>query len=342
MNGRGSLERLTLDQWQAYVEGHGEATIFHTRAWLDLLVEQYRFPLHLLALKNSGEVVAAAPFLETHRLFGPRKLVSLPFSDSIQLLSASPSAAKAFRERLAGEHIAGIEAIVMRTDKPIEPPRAPAPWVRHRVELARPVAEIQAAFHRSVHTNVRKARRRGLSVAFRKDADAMGIFYRLQLLTRRRLGVPNQPRRFFQRFYDALIATGPGRVAIVSRSGQPVAAGVLLSFNGTTVYKYAAADPRTFGDRPTDLLAATAIDSATGAGEHTFDFGITRADQAGLLRFKDKFATTRVDVFNEAILGTPEPLTELSPSMSVLSFAIRHSPMLICQMVGDLFYRFSP
>ena len=54
--------------------------------------------------------------------------------------------------------------------------------------------------------------------------------------------MPVQPRRFFQMIWENLIKTGLGLVLIAEAAGQPVAAAVILAWNGTMIGKFIASD----------------------------------------------------------------------------------------------------
>src|SRR5262249_57488518 len=83
---------------------------------------------------------------------------------------------------------------------------------------------------------VRQAERRGLRARVGRTADDVEAFYRLHLLTRRRQGVPIQPRRFFGAIWQHLIAAGHGRVVLVETpEGRPVAGAVVLAWNGNSI-----------------------------------------------------------------------------------------------------------
>ncbi len=75
-----ALERLTLDEWQAFVAGNPDSSAFHHEKWLRLLMDQYGFDNRILTLKRNGGVLAAVPFLETDSVRGKRKWGSVEMS----------------------------------------------------------------------------------------------------------------------------------------------------------------------------------------------------------------------------------------------------------------------
>ena len=95
---------------------------------------------------------------------------------------------------------------------------------------------------------VRKAGREGVDVRRSNSAaDVLEVFYRQHVTTRRRLGVPVQPRRFFEVLARDYIEPGLGFVVIASLGDTPVASAVFLAWNRRIEYKYSASD-RSHGD----------------------------------------------------------------------------------------------
>ena len=94
------VRHLTLDEWQVFADSHPDRTIFHHRNWIQLLVDTYGFRLHIPAVKQNGHILAAVPFLETRNIWGARKLISLPFSDCMSILSQCGDAVRRLRKEL--------------------------------------------------------------------------------------------------------------------------------------------------------------------------------------------------------------------------------------------------
>ena len=121
----------------------------------------------------------------------------------------------------------------------------------------------------------------------------------MHVATRRRQGVPTQPKSFILRF-DELFERDLGFVLIVRDGEQTIAAAVFLSFNGTLIYKYGASDPAALGKRPNNLLFLEAIRGGCAAGMHTLDLGRTDVDHKSLREFKTSWgAHERVLEYHE-------------------------------------------
>ena len=336
-----AISFLTLDQWQRVVESHPASTAFHHRNWIELLIRQYGLKHHIPAVKRGGQVVAAIPFLETKGLFGRRKLVSLPFSDSVPVLSTSSDGLELMRDAVQAWQVDDYDAIVVRSNEPLSGIASTSHCVRHVIDVDRPFNEIEREFRNSVVRNYRRAESRHLRFQCRTDPDAMEAFYKLHLMTRKKQGIPIQPKKFFARLHETVLQQGLGYVGVVSKDDQPLAAGVFLKYKETVIYKYGASAPRALEHRPNESLFYNAIRRTSEQGYSRFDFGVTAKNNDGLCRFKRKWGAAEIDAYQVYLSGEPQPELERLYILKLLSFVIRHSPTAVCRLFGEAFYQLS-
>jgi lipid II:glycine glycyltransferase (peptidoglycan interpeptide bridge formation enzyme) len=171
--------------------------------------------------------------------------------------------------------------------------------------LGRSPADVYAGFHRTqVH---QRAERQGLTVRrATRPQDLVDTFYQLHLLTRRRLRVPVQPRRFFRLLWENTISTGLGSVLIVEVAARPIAVVVFPAWNGTVVRKFSASDASTLSLRPNHLLLWHAIRTACEQGYRWFDFGRTNVGHEGLRSFKRSWGAAEDSLVYGTLDGRPE------------------------------------
>ncbi len=327
-------------RWLRLVERAPQTTIFHHPLWLGLIGRHYRYPLAAAALLDAaGEAVAGLPLaLVASRLTG-RRLVALPFSDSCPPLVAQDAPGDA-AQRLA----AAVEDLRRSRAMPVEVrgafPALAAPverFLQHRVDLTPGLEEVERAYTSQVRRNVRKARREGVEVRRHVDAAALDEFYALHLRTRRRLGVPTQPRAFV-RGLGELLTGGHGFVSIARLAGRPVAAALFLHAGGTLTYKYGASDPEFQQARPNNLLFADAIAWACERRLRELDLGRTDLGHDGLAAFKRSWGAAETPLAHTYAGG---PIPEPGPSLAerVLAPVIRRGPALTGRVIGEVLYR---
>jgi CelD/BcsL family acetyltransferase involved in cellulose biosynthesis len=335
--------RLTDPRWKDFVTEHPGATPFHHPDWADLVADCYGFRAFALATTDDrGAIRAGLPVVEVRRLRGGAKWVSLPYTDYCPPLASGrreeEELASALRRASWSSGVGRVE---------VRGPLAGAPAasrtaLRHLLLLDDDPAGVYAGFHRSqVQRSIRRAEREGLTVrSAAHPSDLADTFYRLHLRTRRRQGVPVQPRRFFRLLWERVISKGLGSVLIVEASGQPVAAAVFLTWNGTVIYKFGASEASAWPMRPNHLLFWHAIRTACEQGHRWFDFGRTDLGHTGLRAFKLSWGALEEPLVYRT-LGGPEPSPEADGRAArVLGSVIRRSPLLVCRAAGETLYRY--
>jgi CelD/BcsL family acetyltransferase involved in cellulose biosynthesis len=310
--------------------------VFHHPAWAETLSACYGFPSSVLVVTGAdGAIAGGAPVLEVRRPLGPRRWVSLPFTDSCPPLAdaeAMPVLVEALRTRAGRSELRG----------PVPDGKVVAAGVRHVLSLSPDPEELLRRLSPMHRRNIRRAESRLVTVQ-RGGSEQLETFYRLHLLTRRRLGVPVQPRRFFALLGERLLDRGLGHVLTAHVDGQPAASALFLEANRTIVYKYGASDPRFWDARPNNLLFWTAIRDAAGRGCHTMDFGRSDYGDAGLRRFKSGWGAQEEPLFYTVFGGDGGGPDEAGRGRAgaVLRAVIRRSPVWVCRMLGELLYRYA-
>ena len=263
--------------------------------------------------------------------------ISLPFTDECPVLVRDPAAGRAFFAALGGAgarlemrtHVNAVgwatraEAVVQVLDLDPQPER-----VRQRFASSQ------------VMRNIRRAEREGVGVRAATSTEDLAAFYALHTRTRRRLGVPVQPRRFFDLLWSRMIEPGLGSVLLASRDGTTLAGALFLSWNGTTIYKFGASDPEGWPARPNHAVLWTAIQASCLRGDRRFDFGRTDLGDTGLQAFKSGWgAGARPLVYSsldpKLLAGTD------GPARRAMATAIRRGPAWVCRGVGEALYRYA-
>jgi hypothetical protein len=306
-------------------------------------MDTYGYPAFALAaVDRAGNIGAGLPVIEVAQPLRSRRLVSLPYTDVLSPLALQDTA---LDELAAGldeerEHRAAsafeIRAVVTAPEATIS-----SNAVIHTLRLADGAATIRDGFKSTVRQDIAKASRSGVSV--RRAAtidDVADIFYRLHLRTRRRLGVPVQPRRYFVELWQRIIEPGLGFCLIAESERRPVASGVFLAWRSTLIHKYGASDERFLNLRPNHFLLWEAIRWGAENGYEVFDFGRTDHGQDGLRRFKSSWGA-REDPLVYSSLGDPSSSSRSLSTPGLVTSVIRYSPPVLCRALGELLYRYA-
>jgi CelD/BcsL family acetyltransferase involved in cellulose biosynthesis len=338
-----TLDPLVDPRWTALLDAAPQAVVFHHPAWLRLLQDAYRHPISALGLVGpDGALVAGLPYARVSSRLTGRRLVALPFSDLCPPVlhgAAPPGVGRALAEELdALRRGLGVGLEVRARTAAWAPGLPGTRFHHHLLPLEGGVDAVQGRFRKpQVLRGVRRALREGLRVERRTDRAALEAFYRLHLRTRRRQGLPTQPRRFVLGL-EGLFAARLGFVLVVHREGRPLAAAVFLAFHDVLTYKYGASDPRCLGARPNNLLFMEAIRLGCETGMHALDFGRTDWGHESLRAFKLAWGAEE-RVLRYSHLADVVPRGDRGRADEVLAAVLRRSPPLASRLVGEALYR---
>jgi CelD/BcsL family acetyltransferase involved in cellulose biosynthesis len=331
-------------EWAAFVAAQSQGTCFVEPAWVQTIARCYRYKAFVLVQRGqTGRIVAGIPLIETRRPTGQRRWVSLPFSDECSpLVSVGGSAEDLVRMTDSLRRQRGVAALQVRTALPLELGVTEQVAVTHTLTLPGADGSPSAARPRaSVRRHVATARRLGVVVRFADTAaDLVNSYYGLHVRTRRRQGVPSQPRRYFRLLWEQMIAPGHGFVLLATSGSRTVAGAVYLLGRSTVTYKYGASDKGSWSLHPNHAVMSTAIAWAADQGYGAFDFGRTDLDNPELMRFKESWGAVARPLRYTYVPGA-ESYGGTRKAAAVLSPLIRHSPDVVCRGIGELMYRYA-
>jgi CelD/BcsL family acetyltransferase involved in cellulose biosynthesis len=336
------LKLLAVDdpRWREFVDSRAEALPFHDPGWANLLARCYGFRSWVVALEDGvRQIDCGIPMLEVRRPLGTRRWVALPFTDFSPVLGRRQD--EFFSALLDDVQQRRVEAIEIRapfTARPGVHPRLAG--FRHVLPLSADCDDVLRGMSSMHRRNIRKAQRLDMSVVRASTTEAVDAFYGLHLQTRRRLGVPVQPRRFFHLLGGWLQEHGVGFVLTVMLHETPIASAVFLTRRGTLVYKFGASDARFWEHRPNNLLFWSAIKWACENDYQTLDWGRTDPEDAGLRAFKTGWGAQEQPLQYSVISGRPPTLMH-TRNASYLKVLIRRSPAWVCEVLGALLYRYA-
>ena len=281
-------------EWDEAIRMHRDATIFHSSAWARVLANTYGHRPCYIQMSLNGNPFALVPMMEVQSALTRSRGICLPFSDYCAPLTFSsfghelvtPKLQQVARERRWNYFELRSHSII--------PDSVPASksYYGHSLDLRIGSEALISNFSSSVKRAVRKAQRSGLSVSMQTSLDAMAQFYKLHVRTRRRHGVPPQPRSFFINIQGHLISDGFGFIVLVECQKRPIAAAMFFKLRRHAVYKFGASDERLQELRANNLAMFEGIRYLAEEGAETLHFGRTDKDNEGLRRFKLSWGAT--------------------------------------------------
>jgi lipid II:glycine glycyltransferase (peptidoglycan interpeptide bridge formation enzyme) len=338
------INPLADPRWDGFVASHPRASVFHSSAWIDALRRTYGYtPVAFTTSLPGQELKNAVLFCRVESWLTGRRLVSLPFSDHCEpLLDRFEDLnlfAAALDQRTRDNRLRYVEI------RPVCSPSDPGAFLHphesfafHLLDLSPGADALFRNFHKdSTQRRIRKAEREALHVEEGRSDALRDQFFHLLLLTRRRHGLPPQPKIWFDNLIDCLGENLTIRVA--SKENQPAAAILTLRFRTTVTYKYGCSDPKFNNLGATQLLFWRTIQEACSSGMEHLDLGRSDTDNPGLVTFKDRWGAERSTLtYLRHPLQHNSLRTRSWGSHFVRSFCT-HAPDRLLSGVGTFFYR---
>jgi CelD/BcsL family acetyltransferase involved in cellulose biosynthesis len=343
---------LEDSRWDEFVQRHPRSSAFHTRGWLEALRRTYGFtPLALTTSPPESPLENGWLFCSIDSWLTGRRWVSLPFSDHCQPLNADVACEEqflaAFKEILVRERLRYIEV------RPLQPPASPSlpptllsskrTYCFHHVDLT---PELQILFRNShkdsTQRKIQRADRERLRYEEGRSPALIDVFYGLQLLTRRRHGLPPQPKEWFRNVAACVGEAAHFRVAYKDK--QPLAAILTIRHKNTVMYKYGCSDAVYHNLGGMHFLLWKTIEDAKREGLRTLDLGRSDPWSEGLITFKDRWGSQRSVLCYSRYTSAQSPRgvyadPDRNRKNQLFLNLFTHRPHSLSRMVGELFYR---
>ncbi len=337
------IEEITIDRWQQYVESHPESTVFHHKNWIELLQEQYGYDLKIVALFKNNTIIVGIPFLRTSTFTGKKRLVSLPFTDYLEPLSNSDSNISLLLSYIKKEYNSSFHQIEIRFNlDEISNEFRYDGFVRHILSLSSNYKDVFSTFKMTqVQQCINKAMNDGVTIGLNTDLNSLSEFYRMHLKVRKYHGTPIQPKSFFYKLKKKIFDKNLGFIIVAYLAKIPIAASIFMYYKNTIIYKYSASDYNYLSYRPNNLILWSAIKWGCENGLKYFDFGISKKEDKGLITFKSGWGTKEINTFY-FYLSKKGSVPKMKIGNNIyMKKLIQKSPLFICRLIGELFYKYA-
>lgn len=301
------LQVLTseIGDWDALLRDFPSRSVFHTRAWLELLCATHGLRPHLFRVEaGDGGCQALWPFLELRK--GPLRVLGSPLPGwgtayLGPLFRPGTEPGPVCRAVLARPEIrraSYLEARVLTGEPPVS--LASLGWREllqfetYLLSLERTEEELWQGVGSKTRNMVRKATKNGFEVEIETDPSCLDDFFAMSLEVFERWDLrPPFDLRFLRALWDHLAPAGRLRVQSAFLEGERAATVVLLHDDQTMYYWGGGSFDRFRKLSPNNLLLWEAILAARELGLRRFDF-VSSSGTAG--RFKKSFGPEPVAI----------------------------------------------
>jgi hypothetical protein len=130
-----------------------------------------------------------------------------------------------------------------------------------------------------------------------------------------------------------------GFILLAYQDQKCLAGAIFLHWQQTLTYKYSASSGEGRNLCPNNLILWSAIRWGCEHGYTIFDMGRTDLDNSGLRWFKKGWGAKEVPLYYSRLPAVPSD-HENKYLTSALKALIRNTPAEVCQLAGELFYKY--
>ncbi len=356
MNEVSLIDPLTDSRWEDFVQKHPYALIYHSTGWKRVLEKSFKHMKgHYIILTDSHgkNIEAALPVYIVDSWLLGKRLVSLPFATICDPLVLDVAELERLLEMLIDFYrkskASSLEIKSLKSHRVIEGIKSHRLTVlkqfkHHYLYLSPDPEEVRKKFRqKSVRSAIRKAERGDLIFNDDNTESELRNFYDLYVRTRKELGLPPQPFKFFKNIWTEFANKNIFKILLASYKGKPVAGLAYFKFKKRISTEFAGW-VRGYKDlNANSLLYWSAIKQGCEEGYEIFDFGRTAYENKGLMNFKQHWGTIEEDIhsfyYPDNIIPALED-TFSNKKKEIIQCVLREkTPDFIAKLVGDFCYR---
>ncbi len=338
----------TDKNWDDFVLREPSGTIFHTANWARVIQQTYGYEPYFIANVEDGEITAGIPFFILKGKLRKKRLVSLPFTDECPPLFTTAAdlenVVSSIIKMMKKGAIGYIEIRGGNFD--FEKQFAFKKYSYYKKFLLNLSPGLDILWRnfkqKSVRYPIKKAQRHGVEIIRTIELHDMEIFYRLNLLTRRKHGVIPQPFKFFKNIVTEIFNAGLGFLLIARYGKKPIGASVFFTFKDVIYYKFNASHPYYLEYQPNHLILWSAIQWGVENGYRKLDLGRTAPDNQGLMAFKRHWGAQEADLpyYHWPEIEGVSAIKESSKKYQIASSILKKLPLPVLEFSGRIFYKY--
>lgn len=331
------------ENWNQDILSFPDYSFFHSSEWCKVLNTSYNYkPLYLVA-KSGNDKSAIIPLLFVESFFSRKKISSLSFTDFCEpLLMERMNFEPLFAEIIIRAKLLKANSINFNGISSYLSERIPAyTFFEHNLDLVPDNEAIFSNFSTNHRRNIRKAEKQDLKCKIDNSKIGINEFIKLNVLTRKKHGLPPQPDYFFINLWNYVLRKDMGDIFLVSTKSNIIAGAVFLRIGEKVIYKYGASDESFQKMKPNNMLMWEAIKFYSNNSYKNFSFGKTELENEGLRKFKLSWGTNErnlnayfFDVKNEQFIKSETKTTGMHNTI------FKKMPLGLLKAIGNLTYKY--
>ena len=329
-----TLEPITIQSdntWESVIQQCPNTTAFQSAAWGNVLTNSFKQlePTYLL-VKEDTKLIGGIPAFVFQPIPGIRLWHSMPWNlfGGVQIIDSVEvdqrdliSTVLTYIESKASEN--GLcelnltltpNATVQYGDYLIEYGYQTEERFTHILNTNGDIDALWSSYNKRVRGAVRKAQKSGVQVNDTESDEDLTEFYKMYLMTVKRLGGTPKPHMLMK----MLLQQGVAKLAIASYEGRIIAGLLYLYYNQTVTLWCEASLPEYLQYRPNNAIFHHIITWACKEGYEQVDFGASPPENEGLIAHKEQYRAKKTDFCSYTKIVSPFKRSLWTRSESIL------------------------
>jgi len=317
-----------------------ELPVFYSRAWANALTSSYGYKPLYFSISDNGHLRAFIPVMEIDSLLTGRRGVALPFTDTCDpLVSCKEDFAALLGAILAHGKSSDWKYFELRGGYDYLAHETPSEtFIEHQIDLKPSLDSIEQNIRNSFKRNIQKSIRNNVKIKIAQTRQAFRHFIDLNSLTRRRHGIPPQPKAFFRNLYNSCIKDH-GFVFLAIHDQKVIASAIFLTHQKHVTYKYGASDFGFQNLRPNNLLIYEALKFFKERGYQRLTLGRTHPGNAGLIQFKNGLTKMTNAVHYYRYNFSKGEFVQVNGGLEKFNPIFNRMPISLLNFAGKIFYK---
>jgi len=336
------INPLDLQNWDELILQHPDYSFFHSSYWSKVLQDTYNYKPYYFVIEKENKLKAAIPVMFVESFITGKRAVSLPFSDYCQpLISNGINFIELFNEVLKLGKSKGLKYFELRGGNKYFPEVDGSTFdYDHNLDITLDEKKLFENLSSNTKRNIKKAIREEVSVEISSSNSALEDFYLMNCITRKKHGLPPQPKKFFDNLFKHILSQDNGFIAIGKHNNVSIAGAVFLHIGNKALYKFGASFMEYQNLRANNLVMWEAIKYYSAKGFNSFSFGRTEPDNEGLRKFKLGWGTTEEVLNTYRYNFTTNNFVSMKTKTSGLhNKFFNKAPLPALKIFGSIFYK---
>lgn len=288
-------DKVPEEAWNKFLATCDNATIYHTPEWKKFLEKTFDYESkYLFAKDECGDIIGLLALFYIRSKLRGNELCSIPFSYSSSYIGSESVENLLIDGGIYLYHKLNADSFEIRDKVNHDKFQIKNSFCVHTVGLSSNANEVWQKIGKGTRSSTKKPITKGLYVYSTKNMEDLKQFCELNCITKKKIGVPCHPWKFFKNMFELM--NEYVILYVVKSNNEIIAGGIFEYFKDTVTFGYAACDPNYLDLRPNNLVVWKSIEDACANDYKYYSFGRTSYDNKGLIAFKERWGATETEL----------------------------------------------